>query len=294
MEPQAHILVASGSFAFWFESEPLLRRLELVLAEGLLEDLLIDGVELGADFSELGDWTRQLTRRKHPTLPGRLSLLSPTLQERILRLRHNTLHLAPLDQLRPSRCGWLIDRLQRVAETTGITEFTVHPDGVSEDVWRQLVENLPPPLSLSVENMDPRKKGFQSLEEMARLLDTYPSLQMTFDICHWMETGRAVDDRNLLQFLAKYGERISKLHFSVPRSQSEVYADLEEGTTTHFLSIGSGIWLPRAFFDALPSKIKWVAAGLVPLNGIRLLKSELYQLHRLAYQPAADRKVAVG
>jgi hypothetical protein len=293
-EQSAKVLISSASFALWFQSEPLLRRLELVLCDALLEDLLIDGIELALDFSELGQWTRGRSARPRKVLPGSFGNLSPELQQRLLRLRHNTVHLAPLKNLHASRRSWLIERLRMVADTTGITEFTVHPDEVTDDAWQQILDQLPADIVLSVENMDPRKRNYRTLGEMQALLDTYPQLRLTFDLCHWLEEGGSSSSVEMLEFFKRNGERISKIHFSVPRSMHESYGDIAPGFTSHFLAASSDVWVAQAFFDALPQGIRWVSEGLVPLRGVKLLKAELYQLNRLSYRPATERRAAVG
>jgi len=284
------IVVSTGSFHYWLESPALKRRLELAIRESLLNDLLVDGFELGVGFAELSSWAKKSSNLRKK-LPGKFSFLSSEIAERILNLQHNTLHLPPLKLLSGAKIKPLLTDLRKVYEQTGISEFTVHPDEVSDSVWRRLLEAADENLVFSVENMDKDKKNFSSLAEMEVLLAQHKNLKLTFDLCHWTGMGRSAASPELQAFLLQHLDRISKIHLSTPHSANEEYVHAREIETSHYLFAGSGNVISDVFLRALPKGIPWVLEGVVPVHGYRLLKAEIELMRELSFSAANFKKV---
>lgn len=152
-----------------------------------------------------------------------------------------------------------------------------------------MVKNLSPKVTLSIENMDHRKRNCSSLEDISEILDRYPKLHCTFDICHWLELLRGALDRDVLTFLSRYQERVSKVHYSVPSSLSEVYKNSREISTNHFLTTFSGFFLPYEFFSLFQPEAEWVIEGVIPFGHVDTVEHELDFLQRVLHPEQYER-----
>lgn len=233
----------------------------------------VDGFEIHVgSIDELLIWALSL-RGGAEALPGALNSLPQRNIAAILQSSFLSIHLpsppAPEGRERTA-LAYSMDLLHA---TLGIQDFTIHPNGTSPTLWNKIMGDVSSPAYLSIENMDPRKESHQTLQEISALLDATPRLRHTFDVCHWMELGNASDDPSLLEFLHRYRDQISKIHFSVPQSSSGLY-DMGE-STSHCLSIAGGPAIRDGFFTALDPSIPFIVEGYIPvLAALPLLERE--------------------
>ncbi|MDC0358468.1 hypothetical protein OAO01_06595 [Oligoflexia bacterium] len=271
------ILISIADFHYWFENRFMTLTLDRHLRKLLSQADAPAGFELHASLEDLSVWVADL-KRGRKVLPAAYPGLSRGLQERIFDLRHNALHLCLEEMLSKGDVRVLARLLTAVHKYTGISEFTIHPDLVHHACWQPLLSRLPSPLSLSVENMDCRKRCFRALTELAELLIQHPRLQCTFDTSHWLEHKRALDAPELLQFLKIHRQRVSKIHFSVPTSKAAAYLDSQQIKTSHYLQVRSGVACSESFFQALNYDLPFVIEGLVPVGNFSLLLDEAREL----------------
>lgn len=272
---QPNVTIASASFAYWMNSLPARRQLEDEIAR-LTRQGLVHGIEFSVKNHELVGWTNEL-RNGVKKLPAPLNYFRQPHQERLLELPFNTVHLEPLNALEDGQEEWLAGQLAEIYRSTNIKEFTVHPDGVPIARWQRLLDAVPQGVLLSVENMDLRKATHRTLEEIELLLTLYPRLRFTFDVCHWIEQGREVSGVGFREGMLRLMRRLSKIHFSVPRSTAECYRN--EGIETfHFLRAGSAVELPDEFFSLIPEQCPWVIEGVIPVTQPALLEQEIVYL----------------
>ena len=267
-------LVASGCFYYWFKKKSEVKQLNNSLSAYLDRNQLLDGFELYANFDSLGDWCERLCSGTQ-CLPGPWKCLDEKLQERILSLPHNRLHLSPLNKLAPGQEIWLARQLKLINQITGIDVFTTHPDSLSKKRLREIAAVMPKEVILSIENMDLRKDNFQTFSEIKAALDANPRVMLTLDICHWLELGGTLNSRKLLKFLSLYNNRVSTLHFSMPQSSLIDYQLQEQIETNHFLYFGSEAEIQRSFISYLTKDVAYVIEGVVPIGGFSFLEAEI-------------------
>lgn len=284
------ILVSLSSFAYWWKSHPRILQLNQWLSKSWG---ICDGFEIPVRYDEIDQWCRML-RRDAKSLPPSFGFFTPATKNRILSASSNSIHLEPLKNLPFGNEQWLSQRLSIISAELGIKDFTIHPDEVVFDRWEIVLEGLGQGQWLSIENMDYRKRDFQELEEIGRLLRFYPSLRCTFDICHWLELSRNPVGQTMDSFFRRYADRVSKIHFSVPRSVCAAYSNQKEIETSHFLYSHSGCMLPLAFFDRVSSSAAWVVEGVIPFGEAPLLNQELMFLQCLLNEEKCDQVLHVA
>jgi hypothetical protein len=179
--------------------------------------------------------------------------------------------------------------INSVYESTGIQRFVVHPDEAGPTKLLAIAADLRPEVSISIENMDPRKNSFRSLEEVSALLNLHERFSVTLDICHWIENGNSSESEDLLQFLSLYNERVTGIHFSVPSSGDSVYRLHPEIETTHYLASGSNVNISDSFFGAIPLYAAVVIEGVIPQRGLHLLERDISLL--LSYEATESSRV---
>lgn len=237
----------------------------------------VTGVELHVHTTDaLIEWAGSLEAGAQQ-LPEPFGWVPAGAAQRLLAMPHTSVHLPSLSGIAAGpQANALCDTLQYIAQRLPDSHFTLHPDGVSVELW-PLLGSLAAGLGISVENMDKRKQKFQRLDEMAELLDTYPSLWMTFDVCHWLEFGRSLDAPEVADFLESYRARISRLHLAVPASRLALYDNFAH--IPHKLIVRSGETLSFPALYALGGEVPWVIEGYVPLEAGPLLFEEVKFLH---------------
>ncbi len=272
------ISVATASFYYWTKTLAGLRSLESAIRELVYPKT--DGVmgfELHGTFPELLAWNDSL-KRGECALPSPLVGFNRELRAKILTLSSNSVHLPNLAQ---ENSTVVADFMNSVHEFTGVSRFVVHPNDTHVTQLVRIADLLHPNISISIENMDPRKESFRNLEEIESLLELHERFSITLDICHYVENGYSSESDELLKFISNHHHRIKGVHFSVPTSQSAVYKEHSKIETTHYLASDSQFFLSQSFFDAIPDHAAIVIEGVVPQNDISLLNREIALLHTL-------------
>ncbi len=221
----------------------------------------IDGVELHLSWDEL--------------IEGRIPHFPTTLLEKIFSLPYSTLHLPHLTALPKSHYERLPQTLVKFHDATGITDFTVHPDRIPIELWATLQKRLPKGLYFSIENTDLRTASHQRLEELGEILDLHNQIRWTFDVCHWVEGENSLETPQIHEFFSRYGERLSKVHFSTPVCSSPLYTNNCEINTFHYLTSGSENLLLESLQSLLPDYTNWVVEGVIPPRDESLLNEEI-------------------
>lgn len=282
-------LIGSGCFHYWFETLGTMRALDLGLREFLAAPHGLNGLELVVSKEDLARWANLLGNGIQ-TLPDPLGKLSPRLNAAVLGLSANTVHIPPLSSFAAEEIPALGAAITTIHNCAGISHFTVHPDETPLARWGKLISLIPASCKLSVENMDYRKRDYQTLAEMSALLDEHAELTCTFDICHWLELDRAGNDRELLAFLKRYKKRVTAIHLSVPSSDAGYYED-SRIETSHFMVNSSAWTIPHQFFDAISPDASIILEGVIPVGPLDVVKDELLvaQLLTRATQPRRRR-----
>lgn len=247
------------------------------------------GFEIPVRFEELEPWIAAL-RNGSLELPGSLARVPGHVAAAILA-KSNSVHLECLKKLTPGAERWLCKQLRSIRRLLGISDFVIHPDEVGINRWRQLGGYLPSEVNLCVENMDVRKRDFQTPAEFEALFAAVPAACMTFDVCHWIELGFDQHDPELLAFVARHEARIRNMHFSVPHSTAAMYVPHPE--ILHKLAVGSGTEVSPALIRALPEGCAITIEGYLPPGCEATLAAEISLLSELiAWSADADRLVA--
>jgi hypothetical protein len=245
----------------------------------------IAGLEFHGTSAELSSWVASL-KKKGTALPSPLDGFSSELRARILALPGNSVHFPSVLHEKPADAAELMNA---VYDFTGIRRFVVHPDDSEISTLVATAELLSPAVTISLENMDPRKRSFRTLEEIAALLRLHERFSTTLDICHWVEHGHSSESSTLLEFMLQNHSRLTGIHFSVPNSRSVEYRKHPEIVTTHYLASDSGFPLSDRFFEAIPAHATIVIEGVIPPRGTYLLKREISLL--LSHGNLAGEKV---
>lgn len=282
-------LIGSGCFHYWFETLGTMRALDLGLREFLAAPHGLNGLELLVSKNDLARWA-SLLGKGIQTLPDPFGKLSPRLNTAILALGANTVHIPPLCSFAAEELPALGAAITTIHNCTGISHFTVHPDETPLTRWGNLLSLIPASCKLSVENMDRRKRDYQTLAEMSALMDEHTALTCTFDICHWLELDRAGNDRELLTFLKRYKKRVTAIHLSVPSSDAGCYED-PRIETSHFMVNSSAWTIAPQFFDAVSPGASIILEGVIPVGSLDVVRDELLvaQLLTRATQPKRRR-----
>jgi hypothetical protein len=231
----------------------------------MLDRGLIDGFEVGYSLHDLVG--------KGSLLPERFKDLPVHLQSRIIASLHS-IHLPSLGNLKEDEKLLLAHRVRHAYETGLCCEFTIHPDNTSFQDWRMFLQTMPDGSIISVENMDREKQNYKTLSELKLLMDLFPQLHITFDICHWLELGHPSDCRDLLELFEDYHGRISKVHFSAPSSSASWYSPAQGMQDNHNLVSNSGWNISPDFYGAL-SNVPFVMEGGIPLGCIEAIVGEV-------------------
>ncbi len=272
MQTTSTDMIAIGCFWQWFEDEISRRSLDFHLRELIQSDLSPGGFEIGIDANSLISWSQAL-KRNPSNLPIRYNFLSADVKTLILNSCINTIHLPHPSKLLEISRSELSAAIEIIYHETGIVEGTIHPDECSHREFEQLLEIFPRNFRLSIENMDVRKQNFQSLDEIKRLLKTFPELLWTFDVCHWIEGNQDLHCEELIDFLTAENSQLSKFHYSSPTSHATHYRAGDKGDP-HLLCANSGIDL-SSFISKMNLQIPWVIEGTVPRGRIKAVKQEI-------------------
>ena len=268
--PKPATIINLASFYYWLSSLPRARALDSLIRGTYLRSHAIAGFEI------------PLTIDGHDSIKMTgFEILGDDFLAAVLSAPIRTAHLPELKHLSPRdahRCG---AALAEFAKRYNISEFTAHPDEVSPCIWDGLLCGLKGVAPVSVENMDIRKKYGVELRELAQLLTDFPSLTFTFDLCHWLERGYSDNDPQLLSFLNNFSNRLTKLHFSCPKSQAEIYRNGIEIQTNHYLVAGSNYIPSEEFLGTLSTEIAWVIEGVIPYGASEALAEEVLLIREL-------------
>jgi len=119
---------------------------------------------------------------------------------------YNTLH-APAKKVaykNDLETDKLLNKLKMLSTQLNMKNITFHYNTVED--FEYLVNNLKN-FSISLENQGIKDGNNSGLEE---LLDTYPSIYLTFDVCHAIEFGKEEEDK----IIKKYDYKIMETHWS--------------------------------------------------------------------------------
>lgn len=90
----------------------------------------------------------------------------------------------------------------------------LHPDAVYEpSVWRRLGKLL------CIENMDKRKAGGRTADELSGIFDQFPDASFCFDIGHARQVDATMTESYLI--LRKFGNRLRQVHVSEVNTRSK-------------------------------------------------------------------------
>jgi len=136
--------------------------------------------------------------------------------EKLKKYNYNTFHLSWYNK---NEKDWYLYCIKTIPN---FQHFVLHPDVIS-------INDIDPEVEahISFENMDPRKKCYQTPEEMIKLFNKLPNSTFTYDINHAEE--------NWLDYSAFDKVKFPKqLHFSVVNKN--YYSDNPEIKTPHALA----------------------------------------------------------
>jgi hypothetical protein len=95
-----------------------------------------------------------------------------------------------------------------------IDAFVLHPDTTHDVIkWRALGEKL------LIENMDKRKPGGRTAEELAKYFDLLPEAGLCFDIGHARQVDSSMNTAYMI--LQEHGSRLREVHISHVNTQSK-------------------------------------------------------------------------
>ena len=274
------IIISATNFYYWFSDPLKSKELEKNLVAALNSNFPIDGYELYAPFEELGLWAASL-KNKDYKLPGCLSYFSKESAKHILENGKNTLHIPKLADIKKGTEKELVDALKTIYQETGINDFTTHPDECEIERIAKIASLLPENIRFSLENMDPRKKDYKSINEISAVLHNIKNTSLTFDLCHWIENGYSLDSLQLNLFFQKFGDRVNKIHYSVPKTEWKLYGEYPEIETSHFLTINSNQEISINFINQLVASTAWIIEGVVPAGHFELALKEALELRTL-------------
>ena len=101
----------------------------------------------------------------------------------------------------------VVQLLEQLSHYIGHLFIIVHPDTIKDfNLWRRLGNNL------CVENMDHRKPGGRSVEELSWVFSKLPDARLCFDIGHAHEVDRSMSVG--YSILQHFGSRIAQVHAS--------------------------------------------------------------------------------
>lgn len=268
--PKPATIINLASFSYWLSSLPRARALDRLIRGTYLHSHAIAGLEI------------PLTIDSHESIKMTgFEILGDYFLSSELALPIKTAHLPELKHLSPREAYRLGGALAEFSKRHNISELTAHPNEVSPYIWNGLLRGLKNTVRISIENMDIRKHSGGELKEIAQLLNNFPSLTFTFDICHWLERGYSDSSADLLNFLRSFSSRLTKLHFSSPKSQSAIYRNGIEIQTNHYLVANSSYKPSEEFLNALSSDLIWVIEGVVPYGASEALIEEVLLIREL-------------
>ncbi len=270
--------LALSSFHCWFEDLSARRKLDQHISELVESPDSISGVEFYLSLSELVLWAKNLRLSRFAIPPN--PPLSAALLRRLLALPRNSIHIPDLKRFHAGEERILGSTLKVIYEHTGIQEVTAHPDQCSRKLVERFVHALPDEVTLSLENMDLRKKDCQTLEEMNERIATDSTLGFTFDLCHWLEQGYSLSNDSVLRHANLFNDRLTKIHFSSPL-RSAVYDTNPSIETSHYLMAPTRTIIPDKFLELLPQDIIWITEGVVPVGRFDLVRNELMLMSAL-------------
>ncbi len=255
--------------------------------------LEVVGLELFVGWHEIGTWLDNLQIAR--CLPPRSSKLPKALQERILNLPSNYIHLPPLKQLAVGREKWFAGIIAQVQEFTGISEFTIHPDQTSVGAWKRLLALIPEGITISFENLDHNSSDFQTIQEITSLLRAEPRLAWTLDTSHWTSTGRSLNSQEMEELVMRTPP--SKIHYSASSSTRSTMSAAEVGS--HFPVSQTNCRDYSDFLTKLMAHSIYcpiVLEGAVNVGEFGTIYQEIGQLRRIAEAAQLDsqaKKISV-
>lgn len=273
------IVLALDNFHRWLLSEFYNQRMASTI-ERLLDRGLIDGFEVVYSAEDLASpWH---------LLPERFTCLPVQLQARVIDSL-SSIHLPSLGHLNTNEKLYLAHSVKHAYEAGLCSEFTIHPDNTAFQDWKMFLQHIPQGAVISVENMDKNKQNYRTLDELIHLTDSFPQLQITLDICHWLELGHESDSPDLLEFIGDRHERITKVHFSAPSSNASWYNRAQGMQDNHNLVANSGWNISPAFYRAL-THVPFVIEGGIPLGCIEGIVSEVELIRKNITQNSIIRE----
>ncbi len=174
--------------------------LRLGCSTGFLRDLEGEWPELVRRARQTSTEAIELAALSETELPGLLAYLGgrPSLPFRFLSVHAPSKHRELSEADLVARLLPLVGRVDAIV---------VHPDTLEDlGAW------VPLGRTLTIENMDPRKRTGRTADELAPYLATLPQAQLCFDVAH----AQAVDPTLAVghEILDRYGSRLRHLHVS--------------------------------------------------------------------------------
>jgi hypothetical protein len=182
------------------ESRPLLAHHPIGASTGFLVQQRGDWPALAAEAAALSPFTAELAALSEDELPGLLAYLAtgPSLPFHYLSVH------APSKALRMAEAK-LVDALARLP--AHVDAIVVHPD-VIDDVaqYRRLGARL------VLENMDTRKAGGRTADELAPYFDALPEAGLCLDVAHARDVDPSMAGAR--ELLDRFAGRLRHLHVS--------------------------------------------------------------------------------
>jgi hypothetical protein len=182
------------------ESRPLLAHHPIGASTGFLVQHRGDWPALAAEAAALSPFTAELAALSEDELPGLMAYLAAAPS---LPFHYLSVH-APSKALRMAEAK-LVDALARLP--AHVDAIVVHPD-VIDDVaeYRRLGPRL------VLENMDTRKGGGRTADELAPYFDALPEAGLCLDVAHARDVDASMAGAG--ELLDRFAARLRHLHVS--------------------------------------------------------------------------------
>jgi hypothetical protein len=237
------------------------------------------GYEIPVSPGEIADWVKTLQQNENAQsqiLPGKYAQLPRKLQSDIIKSEISSIHLPPFGRLTPGQEEWFACMIAEIWRLTGITSFSIRPEGSTYEQWDVLLTMLPEKIILAVENASREMNNFQTLDEITRLLAEFPRLKLNFNIAHWLELRNSLNDSTLLGHLTK--KRPHRIKLSLPSNHRELRTIYQ--SDRDFPLHTSNHSLPESFLGLCQS-VPVVITGTIPHGKIDVLLEEIKHIENL-------------
>ena len=288
--PGRRVIVATCAFDSWLSSAAGRTTLLKALGPSLLAHRIIHGMQLCVSIDELHVWATELHRGKR-TLPYPWSAAPQPAVQEILALPHNSVHINLPQGLLGDTEQMLVDAMERVASSTGITSFSAGTEELSAIDIERLAASIPAKLGLALPTALAPSSA-PSVRTMVKLLNKTPRLRAAFDLRAYIERESVITTKHLAQTFTQ--TQTPALHFISIPGASAVNEKGENISEALLITSGRN---DIAACGQIPTDGIFVMRGIVPVNQLASMRREIALIHagfNLAALTANERSPAVA